>query len=160
VGLVDELHAGLEEVGVESEGPVEGVQRLGGGGGLVPVVAHQATDDGTVLLLDVGLIVLAAGARACERNVLFDAVPVEGVVDEGAVVIWEEGLETFGADAIGGVPGEAEGIDDLGGCLAPPSSAWTLGGCRGGPKVPEHALAMVAGNLDGLREQGRSSLDG
>lgn len=71
---------------------------------------------------------------------------------KGGHHVREEWLDAFGTDAIGGVPGDAEGGDDLGGCLAPPRSAWTLGGCRGGPKVPEHVLAMVVGNLDGLRE--------
>ena len=61
--LLQQLHDGLEAVGVWAEEVgVEGVEPGHLLGGVQTLVADEATDQGPVLLLDVGVVVLVEGA--------------------------------------------------------------------------------------------------
>src|SRR5260370_38507232 len=50
-------------------------------------VAHQATHNGTILLLDERLVVLLVGTRACHLELLLAAPWHDDVVHERAVVV-------------------------------------------------------------------------
>lgn len=52
----------------------------------IAVIADQTADDGTVLLLDAGLVVLLAGSGAGEGGVLQLAIVEQVGVDEGTVL--------------------------------------------------------------------------
>jgi len=82
-----ELAERLEEVPIEAQDAVEGVELGQGGVGRVPIVADEATHDRPVLLLGVRLIVLAPGAAAGEVDVFAVAPRDEDVVQKLSAVI-------------------------------------------------------------------------
>ena len=73
----DQLLHGLEEVHVEAQQAIDGVEgRIAGLGGEA-IIADPPPDDGAVLLLDVGTVVLAVRATAGEGDPLALAVAPE-----------------------------------------------------------------------------------
>lgn len=85
--LLFELHHRYEEVDVVVHGGVETIEQVQLFGGIVAVVANCTPDNGPVLLLDVGVVILLARPSAGERDLFAVAVPQELVVDELRAVI-------------------------------------------------------------------------
>ena len=85
--LLGELERRLEEVHEQPHRPVEPRQGFGRGEPLEPPVAHHPPHDGAVLLLDVGLVVLAIGPRAGERDPRRLTPGLHRLVDEHGVVV-------------------------------------------------------------------------
>jgi len=88
--LGGQLAEGLEEVPVEAQDTVEGVEVREGRAGRVAIVANEAAYDRPVLLLGVGLIVLAPGAAAGEVDVFAAAPGEEEVVEKLPAIIGME----------------------------------------------------------------------
>lgn len=82
-----QLHARLEEVGVEPQELIELVEQLDLVGLIVAIIAHGGADDGVVLLLDEAVVVLAIGAAAGKADMFLFAIAAELVVDELPAVV-------------------------------------------------------------------------
>ena len=67
-----------------------------GRAGREAIIADELPDDGAVLLLDVGAVILLPGAAAGEGDPALPAVVVEALVDELAAVIAVEAEERHG----------------------------------------------------------------
>jgi hypothetical protein len=85
--LLDEHHDWLEEVEVEPQGHVEGMEGGTGGRALIAVIADHLPHGGPVLLLDVGLVVFLVGSTTRGGDALLLAVALEVVVDELRAVV-------------------------------------------------------------------------
>ena len=85
--LAHELLDRLEEVDVQAREVIHASELRIGGLGSVAIIADERADDGAVLLLDMGTVVLLVGAAAGEGDALALAPGIQVVVDElGAVV--------------------------------------------------------------------------
>src|ERR1043166_6715855 len=71
--LRPELEGGLDEIRVHTRSSIQRDQRLHTLKTLEPAIADQAPDDGAVLLLDPGLIILPIGACASNFQPLLAA---------------------------------------------------------------------------------------
>src|SRR5713101_2345334 len=81
--LLLELERRLEEVDVEPCRRIEATHHTRRFEAVEATVAHQATHDGTVLLLDERLIVLLVGTRAGHFELLLAAPWHDDIVHEG-----------------------------------------------------------------------------
>src|SRR5438105_10871561 len=73
-GLGPELERWLEIIHIQANHPVKASQALAGDQAREALVAHEPPNDGAVLLLDPGLIILLVGPRACELELLLLAI--------------------------------------------------------------------------------------
>jgi hypothetical protein len=76
----------LEEVDSQAEQVVGGVEDHGSCLAFIAVIADQTADDGTVLLLDGGLVAFLVGSGAGDGDVLLLATVEPVGVDEGTVL--------------------------------------------------------------------------
>ena len=86
-GLRHEPLHGLKEIRVEAQQAIHAGQLRVGGARHVAVVAHERPDDGPILLLDVGAVVLAVRPTAGERDLLEATVVEQRPVDEFRAVV-------------------------------------------------------------------------
>src|SRR4051812_43435052 len=77
-----ELERRLEVIHIQSQGLIELPENLSCNDPRETLVAHDSPNDGAILLLDPGLVVLLIGPRARERKLLFLAVSQQRLVDE------------------------------------------------------------------------------
>ena len=82
-----QLHARLEEVGVEPQELIDLVEKLELVGLIVAVIAHGGADDGVVFLFDEAVIVFAIGVATGKADVFLFAIAVELIVDELTAVV-------------------------------------------------------------------------
>ena len=94
--LLDESERRLEEVHEQPHRPVQSGQRGGGLDALEAAVSDHPAHDGAVLLLDPGLVVLAVGPRARERDLGLGAPGRDRLVHEHAVVVGVEAEQREG----------------------------------------------------------------
>src|SRR6202051_2168530 len=85
--LLLELERRLKEVDVEPCRRIEAAHHARRFDAIEAAVAHEAADDGTILLLDERLIVLLVRARARHFELLFATPWHDDIVHEGAVVV-------------------------------------------------------------------------
>ena len=77
----------MEIIHIQANCPIQASQALTGDQAREAVVAHEPANHRAILLLDPGLIVLLIGPRARELEMLFLAIALECLIDEGAVVV-------------------------------------------------------------------------
>jgi hypothetical protein len=92
-GLGQELLHGLEEVHVQAGELVDAPELAIGGMGDEAIIADELADDGAVLLLDVGAVVLLPGATAGKGDAVAAAPVVEAMVDELRAIVAVEADE-------------------------------------------------------------------
>ena len=97
--LLDQHHDRLEEVEIQAQRLIEGIEGGTGRRALVAVVADHLAHGGPVLLLDVGLVVLVVGSTAGEGDLLLLAVALQVVVDELAAVVRVQAEQRIGQAA-------------------------------------------------------------
>ena len=85
--LLLQLERRLEEVDVKPCRRIEAAHHAHRLNAIEAAVGHEATDDGTILLLDKRLIVLLVGARACDFELLFATPWHDDIVHEGTIVV-------------------------------------------------------------------------
>src|ERR1700688_2839413 len=85
--LLLELERRLKEIDVEPCRRIKAAHHARRFEAVEAAVAHQATHNGTILLLDERLIVLLVGTRACHLELLLAAPWHDDVVHEGAIVV-------------------------------------------------------------------------
>jgi hypothetical protein len=78
--LLLELHHGQEEVDVQMEPYVEGIEQVELRWTVITPVAHGATYHRPVLLFDIGVVIPSSGSASGEGNLLFDAVTNESLL--------------------------------------------------------------------------------
>ena len=95
-GLGEQLHAGLKEVEVEAEDPVEPGHSAEGSLGREAIIPHQPADHTPVLLLDVSAGILLVGPGASESDLVALAVSVEMLIDELTPIVAVQAQEGEG----------------------------------------------------------------
>ena len=85
--LLLQLERRLEEVYVKARSCIETRKQAGRLDAFEAAIADQSADHSAILLLDMSLIVLLVGSRACDLDLTRAAPGHDDVVHEGAVVV-------------------------------------------------------------------------
>src|ERR1700688_1343362 len=101
--LLLELERRLKEVDVEPCRRIKAAYHARRFETVEAAVAHQATHNGTILLLDERLIVLLVGTRACHLELLLAAPWHDAVVHEGALFVKAPAAQEPGKQTLWGV---------------------------------------------------------
>ena len=85
--FADELEDRLEKIDIQAQVGVNVLQQGVLFTAFHPVIADDMTHHGPILLLDMRLIILLVGARACEGDLLIQTIVIEQIVDEFTAII-------------------------------------------------------------------------